>query len=752
MMIRIYISGVVQGVGFRPFVFRLATELGLTGHVLNSPDGVFIEAAGEKKQLDEFLIRLENEKPEISKIFSLRHTFLEGAGADSFEIRASVETGEKRVSILPDIAVCDECMREVTDPKDRRFIYPFTNCTNCGPRYTIICSLPYDRKSTSMKDFTMCPDCENEYSLASFRRFHAQPNACHECGPWISLHDRDGQLSCDRADALEKVTNLIRKGYIIAVKGIGGYHLVCDAANEDAVQRLRQRKHRDEKPMAVMFPDLDSIMKEAVISPLEARAVCSIERPIVIVRKKDGSTLAPSVSPDNCTVGVFLPYSPLHHLIVKKLKKPLIATSANSTDDPIAKDEPDAFARLGETADYFLTHNRDIIRRCDDSVVRVIADRQVPLRRSRGFAPLPVTVPFRFTKPVLALGPSMNNTIAAGIDDRVYLSQHIGDLDTPLAIEFYEETVHDFLGLLDIKPEIVVSDLHPGYYSTRYGEKHFSDRLVRVQHHYAHILSCMAENEIEEGSEVIGFAFDGTGYGTDGTVWGSEVFVASSGGFRRAFHLRPFRLPGGDHAVREPSRTALSLLYETIGDAAHNTSWNPLSPGERSFLIEMIQKGVNSPFTTGMGRLFDAVASLINVQQTISYHAQAAVALEQAAMKSDTTDAYLFSLSKDEINQMKVIESIVRDLDKSTAPEVIARKFHNAIVNAVVSISELLRKETSVKTVALTGGVFQNALLAEGCFHRLSEKGFIPLLHQTVPPNDGGIALGQAVYGRFCAL
>lgn len=749
MRIRLSISGAVQGVGFRPFVFRLANELGLTGHVLNNAEGVSVEAEGEKEKLDEFLVRIEKEKPDIAKIYSLQHAFLEETGADSFEIRSSDDSGERRVAVLPDVAVCDECMHEVTDPRDRRFMYPFTNCTNCGPRYSIIQALPYDRRNTSMKSFEMCPDCKREYSLASFRRFHAQPNACHECGPWISLHDCDGQLSCEKSNAIEKATNLIRKGYIIAVKGIGGYHLVCDAENDEAVRRLRQKKHREEKPMAVMFPDLESAMKEAVISPLEARAITSIERPIVIVSKKETSTLAPSVCPDNSTVGVFLPYTPLHHMILRKLKKPVIATSANVTDDPIAKDEPDAFARLSKIADYFLTHNRDIVRRCDDSVVRVMSGRQVPVRRSRGFAPLPLHVPFQFSKPVLALGPFMNNTIAAGVENKVYLSQHIGDLDTPLTIEFYEETIKDFLRLLEVKPEIVVSDLHPGYYSTKYGEGHCSGKLVRVQHHFAHILSCMTDNSVPDQTEVIGFAFDGTGYGTDKTVWGSEVCIASYRGFRRAYHLRPFRLPGGERSVREPCRTALSLLYETFGDEAMNITHNPLSARERAFLMEMMKKDVNSPETTSMGRLFDAVASLINVRQKISYHAQAAIDFEQAAIRSDGTDSYPFRVKNTAIDQRPVIESIVRDLDKQTAPEVIAKKFHNTIVDIVVSIAEALRKETGISTVVLTGGVFQNAILSEHSFERLTEKCFTPLIHQRVPPNDGGIALGQAVYGQF---
>ncbi|MDH4028893.1 MAG: carbamoyltransferase HypF, partial [Nitrospirota bacterium] len=537
---KIHITGLVQGVGFRPFVYRLAEELGLNGYILNDMAGVLIEVEGDKRELDSFLTRVEKERPGISKIYSLRHSFLEETGFQDFEIRKSEEHGEKNISILPDISLCAECSGEITDPKDRRFMYLFTNCTNCGPRFTITEEVPYDRGNTSMKEFSMCPRCQAEYDLPSDRRFHAQPNACHVCGPWISLYDSKGGLLCDKESALEQALHYIRRGNIIAIKGIGGFHLVCDATNEEAVAGLRKRKHRDEKPMAVMFPDMEMIKRETLVTETEERAISSVERPVVIVKKKEGSSLAAPVSPDNATVGVFLPYTPLHHIMLKKLRKPVIATSANMTDEPIAIDEQDAFKRLADIADYFLAHNRGIVRRCDDSVIRVAAGRQVPVRRSRGFAPVPVAIPFRLKRTVLALGPHMNSTIALGIGDRVYLSQHIGDLDTPLSTGFYEETVNDLLRLFSIRPDIVVADMHPGYYSTKFGERNYGDRLLKVQHHHSHILSCMAENDVSEDAEVIGFAFDGTGYGIDNTIWGGEVLIASYKGFRRAFSLRPF--------------------------------------------------------------------------------------------------------------------------------------------------------------------------------------------------------------------
>lgn len=750
MRLKINITGIVQGVGFRPFIYRLAKEMGFNGYVLNDAGGVTIEAEGEASLLTDFLLRIEKEKPALSSIYSMRHSFLHDKGFKEFVIKESKRQGESSVSILPDIATCDECLQDIFTPADRRHLYPFTNCTNCGPRFTIIEDLPYDRKNTSMKDFEMCSDCAREYGNPSDRRFHAQPNACPVCGPSVTLisptleKGGTGGFEYHENEAVEQCVELIKEGGIIAIKGLGGYHLVCDAGNEGSIKRLRERKGREERPLAVMFPDIGSIKAEAHVDILEERALSSVERPIVILRKKQGTRLFDAISPGNETIGAFLPYTPLHHVILQSLKRPVVATSANISDEPIINNEDDAFKRLSSVADYFLIHNRAIVRRCDDSVVRIVADRQVSLRRSRGFAPLPVILPFKLKRPVLALGPYMNNTIAVGIDDKVYLSQHIGDLDTPRAMEFYDETVNDLLKLFDIKPEIVVSDMHPGYYSTVFGEKHYKDKLVKVQHHFAHILSCMAENDIQKDEEVIGFAFDGTGYGTDKTVWGSEVMVASYSGFRRAYHLYPYRLPGGEKAVKEPFRTALSLLYETFGDASEFGLLS-LNEQEKKFYPEMIRKGINSPLTTSMGRLFDGVASIVGLKHHVSYHAQAAVMLEQIALHSDDNGSYSFSINEGIIDFRPMIRKIVKDKRAGALIEIIAKKFHNTIIEIIISLSESLRKETGINKVALSGGVFQNAILLSGVFNKLKERGFAPLIHQIVPSNDGGISLGQVV-------
>ncbi len=745
MRLRVRITGVIQGVGFRPFIYRLAGELGLKGYVQNDTGGVTIEAEGGKEELTLFLLRIDRDKPEISRIYSLHHSFLQKKDFKDFIIKESDVEGDIRVSVLPDLATCDECLNDIADSGDRRHGYPFTNCTNCGPRLTIITDLPYDRKNTSMNDFSMCKECEREYNEPSDRRFHAQPDACPECGPEVKLVDDSGETVSRRGRAIDDTVRLIEEGGIVAVKGLGGFHLICDAMSEETVLKLRERKQREERPLAVMFPDIGLINKEAYVDQFEERALISVERPIVILKKKEDAAIAASVSPENDTIGAFLPYAPLHHLLMNGLKRPVVATSANVSDEPIAKDEEDAFKRLSNIAGHFLTHNRRIVRRCDDSVVRIVSERQIPLRRSRGFAPLPVILPFKLERPVLALGPYMNNTIAVGIDDKVYLSQHIGDLETPLAMEFYEETVKDYLKLFDIKPEVVAADMHPGYFSTAFGEKYYKERLVKVQHHFAHILSCMAENDVQLGEEVIGFAFDGTGYGDDRTVWGGEVLRASYSGFTREYHLYPFHLPGGDKAVKEPLRTACSLLYETLGSEALHSGLLPLSEEEMRFYVDMIARGVNSPVTTSMGRLFDGISSIIGFKHKVSYHAQAAIAMEQAAGRSGESGRYPFSMEGRAIDFRPMIREIIKEKHEGVFEEDIARKFHNTVVDIIVSAAGLLRDRTGITKVALSGGVFQNAILLEGTFHKLKEHGFIPLIHQIVPSNDGGISLGQVV-------
>jgi len=753
MRLKITVTGTVQGVGFRPFVYRLANQLKLKGYVLNNLSGVTIEVEGDEPLLKEFLLRLEKEKPPISRIYSLEYKFLDEIGYNSFEIRKSKRDSEFKVLIMPDIATCDDCLKELFNPDDRRYRYPFINCTNCGPRYTIIEKLPYDRKNTTMKIFKMCSQCEKEYNDPTNRRFHAQPNACPLCGPQIFLTNTSGETIANGEEALRETVKALKRGKIIAVKGLGGFHLLCDATNSESVKELRRRKNREEKPLAVMVPNLDWARKVAVVSPLEERALNSIEKPIVILRKTSrcNHILSKELSPENETVGLFLPYTPLHHLILREFSKPVVATSANITDDPIAKDNDEALKRLSGIADLFLMHDRPIKRRCDDSVVAVISNRQVPIRRSRGFAPLPITVPFEFEKPVLALGPYMKNTIAIGIEDKIFLSQHIGDIDTPLAMEFYKETVKDLLSLLQVEPEIVVCDKHPNYYTTKFGKEHFSDRLIQVQHHHSHIVSCMAENEIPFNEDVIGFSFDGTGYGEDGTIWGGEVLIANCREFKRVYNLKTFPLPGGDKAVKEPFRVALSL--STLANLELPESFLKRQDRKKlAFIEQMIEKNVNCPLTSSMGRLFDGISSILGIKDVVSYHAQAAVMLEQTALRCETQKAYKFHIGNGIIDWTGLISSIVNDVKDGKPKEIIARKFHNAVSNMVLEVSLKLREETGINKVVLSGGVFQNRLLTESCLKMLNEENFNVYIHQLVPTNDGGISSGQAVIGYFNSI
>ena len=670
--LKLTVRGAVQGVGFRPFVFRLATGLGLAGWVNNSPQGVFIEAEGPRAELEKFLLRLETEKPVRSFIQSLEASWLDPAGYTAFEIRPSETGGNKTALVLPDIATCPDCLREIFDPKNRRHRYPFTNCTNCGPRFSIIESLPYDRANTSMKAFTMCPQCQAEYDEPHSRRFHAQPNACPVCGPRLELWE--GSRVCENAesprphersyDALLAAAKAIREGKVVAVKGLGGFHLMADARDDGAVRRLRERKQREEKPFALMFPSLESIKAECEVSPLEERLLRSPESPIVLLRrihsitptdekfqrmKKNKSVgtfhpLADSVAPGNPYLGVMLPYTPLHHLLMAELGFPVVATSGNMSDEPICTDEHAALERLRDIADVFLVHNRPIVRHVDDSIVRVMLDRELVLRRARGYAPLPIRLESKVQSPkskvVLAVGAHLKNAVALAIGNQVFISQHIGDLETEQAHAAFRRVIADFEKLYEAQPQIIAADLHPDYLSTKFAnelEGRAGSPLpaadgaigtsrptkIGVQHHIAHVLSCMAENEI--APPLLGVSWDGTGYGTDGTVWGGEFFLVADENVERIAHLRPFRLPGGDQAVKEPRRTALGLLYEISGDAifsgqkvrregASNSTRDACAPlaafsaSELATLKTMLAKKLNSPVTTSMGRLFDAVA------------------------------------------------------------------------------------------------------------------------------------------------
>lgn len=742
---RVAVCGAVQGVGFRPFVYRLATELQLNGWVSNTGQGVFIQVEGDAHSVQSFLFRLEKEKPPCASIHSLESSLLDPVGYTRFEIRESDETGSKTAVILPDIATCEDCVREIFDPTDRRFGYPFTNCTNCGPRFTIIESLPYDRGNTSMKRFVMCAECEREYHDPIDRRFHAQPNACPRCGPQVQLWDAAGSAIAHSREALVKAAEIIRAGKILAFKGIGGFQLLVDARNDQAVASLRERKHREEKPFAVMYPTIRDVREICEISELEERLLRSAESPIVLLEKKSRIENRESkISPGNPNLGVMLPYTPLHHLLMRELGFPVVATSGNLSDEPICIDEREAVSRLGGIADFFLVHDRPIVRHMDDSIVRIMGGREMVLRRARGYAPLPVTGksqdPNPKTQIVLAVGAHLKNTVALKVGTNVFVSQHIGDLETKEAYSAFCAVAEDLPRLYEAKPQVIACDLHPDYLSTKYAAR-LSAPSSGVQHHWAHVASCMAENELEPPA--LGVAWDGTGYGADGTIWGGEFLLATEGSFTRVAHLRQFRLPGGDAAIKEPRRSCLGLLHEIFRDELweRDELLADFSKQELPLLRQMLEKKVNAPLTSSAGRLFDAVASLIGLRQQSSFEGQAAMEME-FAVQPGIDEAYPFSLGNDSpivINWEPAIRGILEDKQSGKSAGVISTKFHNMLAEAIAAVAQRLGEPK----VVLSGGCFQNRYLTERTIDRLRQENFRPYWHQRIPPNDGGIALGQ---------
>jgi len=746
--LRVALRGAVQGVGFRPFIYRLAAEMGLTGWVLNSSQGVFIEVEGPVPRLKEFLLRIETDKPPRSFIQSLESSFLDPVGFPTFEVRESEDGGETSALILPDIATCADCRREILDPNDRRHRYPFTNCTNCGPRFTIIEGLPYDRGQTSMRAFEMCGDCRAEYDDPADRRFHAQPNACPVCGPWLELWDPRGEVLAGRDRALAAAAEAVRDGRVVAVKGLGGFHLMVDARNEDAVARLRRRKNREEKPFALMVPSIEWVEVHCEVSDLEARVLRSPESPIVLLRKKPAhdpgfAGVVSAVAPGNPDLGIMLPYTPLHILLMAEIGFPAVATSGNLSDETLCTDEREALERLSGIAEVFLVHNRPIVRHADDSIVRVVMGREMVLRRARGYAPLPV----RLAKPaptVLAVGAHLKNTVALSVGENVFVSQHVGDLETQQAYNAFQDVILSFKRLYGAEPERVARDLHPDYLSSRFAEAGGAP-TVCVQHHYAHVLSCMAENDL--GPPVLGVSWDGTGYGPDATVWGGEFLRVGETAYDRAAHLRTFRLPGGEAAVREPCRSAVGLLYEIHGPGVFSMDGlaplEAFSPQERKILPSVLERGVNAPVTSSAGRLFDAVASLAGVRQKMRYEGQAAMELEFALAGIDTDEAYDLRIDEGPsgliVDWEPMIRRVVRDAAGGLSAGMISARFHNALVEAVVAVAHRVGEPK----VVLTGGCFQNRYLTERAVRRLRAEGFQPYWHQRVPPNDGGIALGQ---------
>ncbi|HWA06827.1 MAG TPA: carbamoyltransferase HypF [Ignavibacteria bacterium] len=747
--VKIVIRGVVQGVGFRPFIFRLAKELGIKGWIINSSQGVFIDAEAERNTLESFIIRIETDKPKNSYIQSFEHTWLDAEGFTSFEIRESKESGIKTALVLPDISTCNDCLEEIFDPDNRRYLYPFTNCTNCGPRYSIIADLPYDRCKTTMGEFEMCPECRAEYSDPLNRRFHAEPTACPKCGPQVTLTGIDGKVLYEKHEAILGAVKALRDGKIIALKGIGGYQLLCDASNAEAVRTLRKRKRRSEKPFALMFPDPETVKAECEVSESEMRLLNSVEAPIVLLKKKKNilSAISSECASGNPYLGVMLPYSPLHHILMKELGLPIVATSGNISEEPICINEPEAYEKLADIADYFLIHNRKILRHVDDSIARIAGGNEVMLRRARGYAPLPIVLN-NINGVTLAAGPHLKNTIAVNKLNNVFISQHIGDLENVESINAFKRVINDIRSFYELAPEKVICDLHPDYISTKHAES-LQLPLYKVQHHYAHVLSCMAENELD-GDDLLGVSWDGTGYGTDGTIWGGEFIVPQGVNFRRAAYFKPFRLPGGEQAIHDVWKIGLALLYSIYGKEfteLDNISF--LKRNDIGLVKQLLEKNINSPVTTSAGRLFDGVSAIIGIRNTASFEAQAAMELEFAADDFKTNEYFSFSIdgTGDSLifNWENIIKGIIADLNGSVPKGIIAAKFHNSLAEAIVQIAQKL----NFTKVLLTGGCFLNKYLFEKSVNRLTEEGFKVYTQQRVPPGDGGISLGQMKYSTY---
>lgn len=740
--LRVAIRGAVQGVGFRPYVHRLASELGLDGWVRNDAAGVLIEAEGPPERLRGFLVRLPLEKPRLSVITSLEPAFLPAEGLAGFSIRESLG-GPRTAFVLPDVATCPECLAELRDPRARRFRYPFTNCTHCGPRDSIVESLPYDRPNTTMRRFGMCRACRAEYEDPRDRRFHAQPIACPDCGPQVELWDARGLVLARRDGALLAAARALAEGRVLAVKGIGGFQLWCDAGRAAPVRALRARKRRREKPFALMVPSLAAARALALVSPLEARLLASPESPIVLLDRRPLARVAAEVAPGMSTLGLMLPYSPLHHLLLESFPFPVVATSGNLSEEPMATDERAALEDLGGIADLFLVHDRPIARPVDDSVATVVEGRELILRRARGYAPLPLTLGADLPR-VLAVGGHQKAAVAAAVGREVFLSPHIGDLATERSLGAFRAAIARFSQIHGFAPEAVACDAHPDYASTRHARS-LGLPVVAVQHHRAHALSCLADNGA--APPALAVVWDGSGWGGDGTVWGGEFLRVTEDACERFARLREFRLPGGEAAVREPRRAALGLLHTLEGRAAWSSALAPVasfSPSDLDVLGQALERGLNSPFTTSIGRLFDAVAALAGLRQEANFEGQAAMELEGAAGDALGAEPYPTALREDAgliVDWEPLLRALLVDLAKRVPAPVVAARFHAGLIEAIAAVAA----RAGEKRVALTGGCFQNRRLLRAAIRRLRADGFTPLWHQRVPPNDGGLALGQAV-------
>jgi len=779
------VTGIVQGVGFRPFVYGLATQLGLKGWVCNTSAGVFIEVDGHEETLTKFLEALNNHPPPLSRVDSIYVENCNPKGFNSFKIVHSEPIPGAYIPISPDVSTCDDCLRELLDPLNKRYLYPFINCTNCGPRFTIISDIPYDRPKTTMAGFKMCSYCQREYENPLNRRFHAQPTACPDCGPQVWFEPKDqSQKTFHQGDGLLQTQKFLCNGLIVAIKGLGGFHLACDATNQDAVEELRRRKLRIEKPFAVMLQDISSVSQHCYMNKREKDLLLSRERPIVLLQRKPESTIASNIAPNQDTLGVMLPYTPLHMLIFSNLSKlagnnleipndslipsAIVLTSGNISEEPIAYSNRDARSNLSSLVDGFLMHNRDIQVRCDDSVVRDLAftktqldnrNNAVPtyfLRRSRGYAPNPIRIPFGGIQ-VLATGPELKNTFCLSKDKYAFISHHIGDMENFETLQSFESGISHYENLFRVEPEAIACDLHPNYLSTRYAverAKTTSKPLFQIQHHHAHAAACMVDNDLMGDHPVLGICFDGTGYGPDGAIWGGEFLIADYFGYERFAHLEYSPLPGGDSAIRKPYRTALAQLWH------HDIDWDDdFSPviaacgDDKAMLRTMLENEISTPKTSSVGRLFDAIASLAGVRNEVTYEGQAAIEFENFANHEERS-FYEFGVNTPSrapngqkpfsIGTKSLYDSVVKDIRNGIEIPTIAAKFHNGLAKVSVEVSKLARDRYGIYEVALSGGVWQNMMLLRKTIHLLEKEHFTVYIHKQVPTNDGGLSLGQA--------
>jgi len=721
---------------------------------LNTSGDVKIEVEGDREALDKFVDELETMAPPLARIEGITAVEATVKGYTQFEIRHSLAEEGKYQLVSPDIATCEACKRELLSPEDRRYRYPFTNCTNCGPRFTIIEDIPYDRPKTTMRCFKMCPECQREYDDPLDRRFHAQPNACPKCGPSLSLVNGSGEtIACP--DVIAEASKLLKEGKILAIKGLGGFHLACDATNAGAIQTLRDRKRRPYKPLAIMLATVEEIKEHCFVSEEEEKLLASPECPILLLRWKEDSSVSRKIAPELKHLGVMLPYTPLHHVLLRETGMPLVMTSGNISEEPIAKDNDEAIRRLKGIADFFVVHNRDIYARYDDSLAIVEKGKPQLVRRARGYAPYPIHLPFR-AKEILACGAELKNTFCATKEDHAFFSQHIGDMENLETLEHFENTIELYLKLFRIKPQILAYDLHPEYLSTKYAKERADEfTLVPVQHHHAHIVSCMVENGVQEPA--IGVAFDGTGYGSDGTIWGGEFLIADYKGFERVGHLEYVPLPGGAAAIERPYRMAFSYLYTLLGEGILDCELpflRDVDQHEKEVMKRQLEKGINCPLTSSCGRLFDGISALLGIRGKVDYEAQAAIELEMAAPDDfQSIESYPFFIAEQDgvkiVKLSELFKAVIHDVDNRLSVGTISAKFHRTIAQIAAEMCQRIAAERGIRKVALSGGVFQNRLLLRLTTDLLEKEGFVVLTHSLVPTNDGGISLGQATIANF---